>query len=203
VSEPSLLPIRFFRLFLETLNAELGSDTLSVVLEKGNLPPDLIDPQAASRFTSASAAETYARIQQALRVYYGRGARGTLVRIGRILWGRLLDKASFGEKAQAQIVRSLPAAMRLKPTLELLAGFLREKKDGASVHTLDMDLMLADHAGASTIGQKEATSICSVTLGLIEEALFWASGREYDMLEVSCRASGGSACEFKITVSGQ
>lgn len=104
----SLLPIRFFRLFLEILNAELGRDTLSLVLAKGNLPPDLIDPQSASRFSSASAAETYARIQRTLRVYYGRGAHGSLVRIGRILWERLLDGASFAEKTQAQIIHSLP-----------------------------------------------------------------------------------------------
>ncbi len=202
MNQPALLPIRFFRLFLKTLSAEIGQDTLSVVLAKGNLPPDLIDPQAASRFTSASAAETYAGIQRALRVYYGRGARGTLLRVGRILWERLLESASFSEKAQAQIARSLPPAMRLKPTLELLARFLREKADGASLHILDMDLMLADHAAAAAAGQKEDAPICSVTLGLIQEALFWASGREYDVVEVSCRATGGDACEFKITVSG-
>jgi len=203
MTKPALLPIHFFRLFLEILDAELGPDKLSLVLEKGNLPPELIDPQTASRFTSISAAETYAHIQQAMRVYYGRGARGTLVRIGRILWKRLLDTASFSKKAQAQIVRNLPPAMRLKPTLELLARFLREKADGATVHTLDMDLMLADHASAAVTGQKEDAPICAVTLGLIQEALFWVSGHEYDVVEVSCRAAGGDACEFKIAVSGQ
>jgi predicted hydrocarbon binding protein len=203
VSQPSLLPVRFFRLFLETLGTELGQPTLGPVLEKGDLQLDLTDPQAASRFTSASAAEMYARIQHALRVYYGRGARGTLVRIGRILWGRLLDNASFPEKATAQIVRSLPRAAQLKPTLELLARFLSEKPGAVTIHTLDMDFMLADHAAAAALGQKEQAPVCSVTLGLIEEALFWATGREYDVTEVSCRAAGSEdACEFKITVSG-
>jgi predicted hydrocarbon binding protein len=203
MTEPALLPIRFFRLFLEILNAELGPDKLSLVLEKGNLPPELIDPQTAFRFTSISAAETYARIQQAMRVYYGRGARGTLVRIGCILWKRLLDTASFSEKARAQIVCNLPPAMRLKPALELLAHFLREKADGVTIHTLDMDLMLVDHAGTAVFAPKEDAPICTITLGLIQEALFWASGHEYDVVEISCRAAGGDACEFKITVPGQ
>jgi predicted hydrocarbon binding protein len=198
-----LLPPHFFRLFLETVNAELGAQTLGLVLAKGDLQPDLIDPQAASRLSAASAAETYARIQHALRVYYGRGARGTLVRIGRILWGRLLDNASFPEKATAQVLRSLPRAMQPKPTLELLGRFLSEKPGGVTIHTLDMDLLLADHAAAAALGQKEDAPVCSVTLGLIEEALFWASGHEYDVVEVSCRAAGSEdACEFKITVSG-
>jgi predicted hydrocarbon binding protein len=203
VNEAALLPIRFFRLFLESLNAELGPDTLGLVLAKGDLPPDLLDPHSASRFNSASAAETYARIQRALRVYYGRGARGTLVRIGRVLWGGLLEQATFTEKVQAGIARGLPPPLRPKPALELLAHFLSETAQGASVHTLDMDLMLADHAAAAAAGQHEDAPICSVTLGLVQEALFWANGHEYDVLETSCRAAGGDACEFTVTLSGK
>jgi predicted hydrocarbon binding protein len=214
-----LLPTHFFRLFLETLDAELGPKTLAMVLEKADLDPALIDPQAVSHLTSPAAApaspaaapaspapgqaETYAHIQHALRVYYGRGARGTLVRIGRILWIRLLETASLPEKAQAQLARSLPTGQRLKAILELLARFMRERNADVSVHTLDLDLLLVDSVGAATIGQKENAPVCIVTLGLIQEALIWVSGHEYDVEEVSCRAAGGDACEFKITVSGK
>lgn len=202
MSQPVVLPVRFFKAFLEVLNAEIGDETMNLVRAQDELPLDSLDPQAASRLDGFAAAERYAHIQHILRVYYGRGARGILTRIGRLMWERLLENASFPEKAQAQVIRSLPASLRLKPTLELLARFLREKAEGASVHSLDTDLMLADHAAAAALGQTESASICSVTLGLIEEALFWATGHEYDVNEVSCRAAGGDACEFKITVPG-
>lgn len=202
-NSPALLPVRFFKLFLETLNTELGPKTLTVVLEKADLDPAIIHPDAVSHLTSATAAETYARIQRALRIYYGRGARGTLLRIGRILWGRLLESASLPEKAQAQLARSLPTALRLKAVIELLARFMREKNGDVTVHTLDFDLLLADHGGAATIEQKENAPICIVTLGLIQEALIWVSGHEYDVEEISCRANGGDACEFRITISGK
>ena len=198
-----LLPPRFFRLFLETINAELGAKTLAVVLEKVDLDPLLIDPEAVSHLTSLAAAETYARIQHGLRLYYGRGARGTLLRIGRILWGRLLESASIPEKAQAQLARSLPTTLRLKAILELLARFMREKSADVTVHTLDLDLLLADHVGATAVGQKENAPICIVTLGLVQEALMWVSSHEYDVEEISCRATGGDTCEFKITVAGR
>ncbi len=198
-----LLPVRFFRLFLETVNAELGVKTLAIVLEKVELDPRLIDPEVVSHLTAAAAAETYARIQHGLRLYYGRGARGTLLRIGRILWGRLLENASLSEKAQAQLARSLPSGLRLKAILEVLARFLREKNADVTVHTLDIDLLLADHIGANTIGQKENAPICIVTLGLVQEALIWVSGREYDVEEVTCRAVGGDSCEFKVIVAGK
>lgn len=199
----SLLPVRFFRLFLDTLTAEIGYDALVAILEKADLPADLVDPRTVSHYTSQSAAEAYARVQKAMRVYYGRGARGTLVRIGRLLWARLLETASISERTMAQFIRTLPPAMRCKAALDLLAHFMREKPAGATVHTLDLDLMLVDRASAACLGQNEANPVCYVTLGLIQENLFWATARDHDIDEVSCRAAGGDDCEFKIVLEGK
>lgn len=197
------LPVSFFEIFLQTLGTEIGAESLLGIFEKANLPADLLDPQAASRANSQSAAEAYARIQQALRIYYGRGARGSLVRIGRLTWPRLLAAAALTEKARAQWVRALPLTLRPKATLELLASLLRASPTGVTVHTLDLDLLLVDHASAATLGQRETAPVCAVTLGLIHEALFWATGREHDLDEVSCRAAGGETCEFKIKLEGK
>jgi len=198
----SLLPLRFLRLFLETLSAEIGRDVLAVILEKADLPADLLNPQAVSRYKGQSAAETYARIQKAMRAYYGRGARSMLLRVGRLLWGRLLQAASIPEKTTAQFIRTLPAAMRGKAALELLARFMGEKTGSVTVQTVDSNLLLADHISAACLGQAEASPVCHVTLGLIQESLFWATARDHDVAEVACRAAGGNNCEFKITVAG-
>lgn len=195
------IPIRFFRNFLDVLTTELGNEALVSILNKAALPTDLVNPQAVSRYNVAAAAETYARIQKAIRFYYGRGARGTLTRIGRLLWPRLLETASLAEKAQAQFARTLPPSMRIKSALELLAHFLREHPEGVTVHTLDLDLLIVDRAGAVTIEQQEVAPICYVTVGLVQEALFWASGREHDVEERACRATGAAQCEFKVTVA--
>jgi predicted hydrocarbon binding protein len=203
VNEPFDLPLRFLRLFLETLDNEIGEETVGMALELGNLPASIANPQAVSRFTSLSAADVYARLQKALRLYYGRGARGTLMRIGRLMWGRKLEDATFQEKAHAQMIHSLPNTLRRKQALQLLIHFMRDKGRGLSLHTLDLDLMLVDQASPTTISQKESSPICFVTQGLIEESLFWATGRETDVEEISCRAAGGNACEFKIRVGGK
>ena len=201
--DTSLLPLHFFRLFLDTLTAELGPERLVTVLEKADLPAGLIDPQVVSSYTSQSAAQTYARIQKAMRVYYGRGARGALMRIGRLMWARLLRSASISDKAQAQLVRTLPLGMRRKPVLELLARFMREKPEAVSVHSLDLDLMFVDHVSATSAGQSEPSPVCYVTLGLIQESLLWATSREHDIEEISCSAFGGHACEFRIRLEGK
>lgn len=202
-TDPALLPVRFFKLFLDTLTIELGRERLVNVLEKADLPVELVDTQTVSSYTSQSAAQTYARIQKAMRIYYGRGARGALTRIGRLMWTHSLNTAPISEKAQFQLIRTFPAGMRKKSALELLARFMREKTTGVSVHTLDTDLLLVDHVSAAAAGQSEPTPVCFVTLGLIQENLFWATAREHDIEEVSCCASGGRACEFRIKSEGK
>jgi predicted hydrocarbon binding protein len=202
-TDPALLPVRFFRLFLNTLTSELGPETVASVLQKADLPVDLVEPQTVAGYTSQSAAHTYARIQKAMRVYYGRGARGSLMRIGRLMWTRLLESASLSDRAQAQFIRTLPPGMRRKPSLELLARFMREKPTAVSIHNMDLDFLLVDHASAAAAGQHEPGPVCYVTLGLIQENLFWATAREHDIEETSCCASGGHTCEFRIKMEGK
>lgn len=191
---------RFLLLFVETIAVELGSENLAIVLEKAGLPPDLSDPTRWD--PNGTTAATYAGLQKALRTYYGRGARGILMRVGNTMWMRLLRHAPLGMRAQSKLVLGLPVNARRKPALELLAKLLADQRGDVTVHTLDLDLLLADKASPGTLGQSEAERICYVTLGLVRECLHWATGQEHDVEETSCRATGADACEFKITIGG-
>ena len=188
--------------FVQALDIELGQESLSTVLAKVGLPTDWSEPACLGTLSGTTAAETYAGLQKAMRTYYGRGARGFLIRVGGNLWKRLLDDASLSLKAQSKILFGLPLNARRKPALELLVRMLGGQRGDVTVHTLDLDLLLADKASPSTLGQSEPGRICYVTLGLLRECLFWATGQEHDIEETSCRANGEEACEFKIIVGG-
>ena len=137
-----------------------------------------------------------------MRIYYGRGARGILTRVGGNLWKCLLDDAPLPVKAQSKVIFGLPVNARRKSALELLARLMSDQRGDVTVHTLDLDLLLADKASPGTLGQTESERICFVTLGLLRECLFWATGHEHDIEETSCRAKGEEACEFRITIGG-
>ena len=186
---------------METISAELGADNLTAVLEKAGLSVLLADAEAAARFDASAAAQAYAGLQQAFRTYYGRGARGTLLRVGRQMWKKLLHLAPFTLKPQIMLIRGLPASARVKPTLDLLAKLLSAKPGDLTVHSLDPDLLLVDHASPSAAGEHEQEPICWVTMGLVREALYWAANREFDIVETSWRALGAGQCEFKIITS--
>lgn len=190
---------RILKRFAETVAVELGGDQFSAMLSLANLPADWVKPETFLKMDSETAAHAYSALQTAMRTYFGRGARGVLLRVGKALWDDLLDDASLGVKAQAAVTRRLPQSTRRKPTLELLAKLIGVHPGDISVHTLDMDLIYVDHASASAHDQSESRPICFVTQGLIQESLYWATGKSYDVEEVHCKAQGEQNCEFKIT----
>ena len=190
---------RILRRFAETSALELGADQFNAMLSLTNLPAEWKTPGVFLKLNPYDSAHVYAALQTAMRTYFGRGARGVLLRVGQRLWHNLLDDATFGIKAQAAVVKRLPLASRRKPTLELLAKFMGAQSGDIAVHTLDMDLLLVDNASPSTHDQSEPAPICFVTQGLIRESLFWATGKNYDVEEIHCKAQGEHACEFKIT----
>ncbi|MCQ3937167.1 MAG: hypothetical protein DPW18_08985 [Chloroflexi bacterium] len=196
-------PVRLLRRFVETLSDEIGQDTFSAVLSKAGLPREWAKPEHLSALNDVQAAEEYARLQSALRTYYGRGARGILLRIGASLWRHLLADSSFGIRAQASLLRGLPKSFRRRQALELLARILAAKRGDITVHTLDLDLLLVDQASPTTLNQTDDAPVCFVTHGLIRECLFWAVGEEHDIEERACGAMGARRCEFKITIGGR
>jgi predicted hydrocarbon binding protein len=189
---------RLVRFFIDSATREVGADKLPTILAENHLSPLIIEKAHLGHLDGTDAAVLYALLQQALRLFYGRGARGILLRIGEGMWDRMMAQANLLEKAELEIVRRLPVPARRRRMVELVADTLQEGGGAASVHTLDLDLLLVDHSAAATFNQTSTEPVCFVTLGLIQGALFWATGQEADMEEIACKAVGASACEFKI-----
>lgn len=190
---------RILRRFVETVEVELGVDQFHAMLALAKLPPEWANPQTFRKTDPVAAAQAYASLQAAMRTYYGRGARGVLLRVGQRLWGLLLEDAALGGKTRAAVIKRLPLATRHKSILELLARLITTHSGEITVHTLDLDLLFVDHASPATQGQRAAHPICFITQGLIRESLFWGTGRQFDVEETSCKAMGQETCEFKVT----
>lgn len=188
------------RRFVDTVSLELGTDQFKAMLALSKLPAEWAKPETFRKMDAGTAAKAYATLQAAVRSYFGRGARGVLLRVGQRLWNHLLNDATLGGKAQALVIRRLPLETRRKSALELLSQFLGTRREDITLHTLDLDLLLVDHASPATDGYRDTSPICFVTQGLIRESLAWATGQNYDVEETSCKARGENACEFKITI---
>lgn len=188
------------RRFVETVAMELGADQFNAMLALSKLPSEWAKPETFLKLNAAEAARAYASLQAEIRTYFGRGARGVLLRVGQNLWNHLLEDATLVNKAQAAVIKRLPMSARRKSTLELLARFLSTQTGDFTLHTLDLDLLLVDHVSPTTNGYRDSLPMCFVTQGLIRESLFWATGQGHDVEETSCKARGEKECEFKITI---
>ncbi|MFN8404748.1 MAG: V4R domain-containing protein [Anaerolineales bacterium] len=191
---------RITRRLADTISRELGADQFTAMLGLSKLPAEWSKPDAFLKMDALDSAKAYASLQAAMRAYFGRGARGVLLRVGQRMWNHLLEDTSLGGRTQAAVIKRLPQNTRRKPTLDLLAKFLSASPGDITVHTLDLDLLLVDHASPTASGQNESAPVCYVTQGLIRESLFWATGTGYDVDESACKAQGHHACEFKITI---
>lgn len=190
------------RQFIELIVQDVGEEKMALILAMASLPESLLERLSLENVNFLQAVETYASLQKALRMYYGRGARGLLLRSGRRLWESTINSVSIKEKAKLGIVRVLPVPYRRKRVVEMVAGWLQVEDGSTSVHLLDVDLLLVDRGSAATRNQSDDEPICHVTLGLLQGALFWAAGRDADVNEIACRAMGAPACEFKIRIGG-
>ena len=189
---------RVLRRFVETVAVELGADQFHAMLALSELPPEWATPQTFQKMNPTKSAETYAALQAALRAYFGRGARGVLLRVGQRMWNFLLEDAALGGKAQAALIKRLPLSRRRKAILELLGRLIGGQPEEFTVHSMDLDLMVVDHTSPAADGQRASRPICFVTQGLIRESLFWATGQSLDIEETSCKATGQATCEFKV-----
>ena len=189
---------RILHRFVETVAVELGTDQFNVMLALSKLPSEWASPETFLKMDPTESAKTYAALQAAMRTYYGRGARGVLLRVGQRLWNFLLDDAALGGKAQAALIKRLPITSRRKSILELLARLVGNQPGDIMVHNQDLDLLLVDHASPAAENQHDSHPICFVTQGLIRESMFWATGQGFDVEETSCKAMGKEVCEFKI-----
>jgi predicted hydrocarbon binding protein len=184
------------RRFMLAIQDVMGQSGLTTVLRQAGLQRYASALPAADEPANFRASE-YAALMQAIENYYGRGARGTLIRIGYASFKRLVASRRLRARAFHALLRPLPPRARRLLVLRWLAT--QHGRGGKMrIHQDDHNLVLVDMESLATTGRTRDNQICWVTLGEIQEALKWGTGREYDVTEMSCKAKGEPACRFEI-----
>jgi predicted hydrocarbon binding protein len=172
----------------------MGTTGLATILRQAGqiryantLPPDDSNP--------ALPAAEYAALLQAIENYYGRGARGTLMRIGAASFNALVKSRPLARALYATLGRLLPVRQKRAWAVRWLA---REMGGHVTVEATRWQLKLIDLTSAATMGRQRDVEICWLTQGEIMEALKWVTGREHEVAETACKARGDPACRFEI-----
>jgi len=191
------LPNSRSRRFMLAIQDVMGLSGLTTVLRQAGLQRYANALPPADEAAGLKASE-YADLMQAIENYYGRGARGTLTRIGYASFKRLVESRRLRARILQTALRALPLPNRRLVVLRWLAGEVGGPGGRVRVHLDDRDLAFVDQESLATTGRLRDGEICWVTLGEIQEALKWGTGREYEVAEMSCKAKGEIACRFSV-----
>lgn len=138
----------------------------------------------------------YAAILAALRRYFGRGARGTLLRIGRELFKQRVQQNRSRWLVRRLRIRLMPSAKRAAAVLDLLVD---EIALGSGKVLLAGDrAVFVDQSSYRTIGHQETIPICWTAVGELSVALLWGTRQEWEVTEILCRAAGEEQCRFEM-----
>ena len=199
MAEDSVIVNALVRQALVSAQEVMGENGLNAVLHSsglerfiGNFPPNNTEPGIK--------ASEYAKFNEAIEVFYGRGGKGFLRRIG---------KASFqyGVKEQGALLGLAGAALKLMPQrgrikfiLNGLVNALEKTNDqvNAWVEEVDDKLAYCESTCAICNGRHSDQPVCHLYVGSIGEAVRWATDQDYEIIETHCIAKGDPYCRFEV-----
>lgn len=193
-------PNRIARALFVAMEDVMGQHGMSTLLELAMLeqykdapPPDNLNRE----FDFAA----IAAISIALEQMYGtRGGRGMALRVGRASFAGGIKRFGVMKGIGDPAFRALPLQQRVEFGLRGLASVFTNFSDQTStVEQAGQALLFRVEESPFAWGRSSDKPVCHAMVGIILECLSWASnGYEFYVREVSCRATGASACVFKI-----
>ena len=172
------------------LNAVLRTSGLEKFI--GNFPPDNLEPSIE--------ASQYAKLNEAIEAFYGRGGRGMLRRIGKASFQYAVREQAALLGIAGVALKLLPEKQRIKFILNSMANALKKSNPQIEAWVDDKGERLAymESTCAICFDRSSADPICYLYAGSIGEAVQWATGKEYKIIETHCLAKGDPYCRFEI-----
>ncbi len=172
----------------------LGAVLCSCGLERfaGNFPPDDMNPSIQT--------SQYARLNAAIEEFYGRGGPGILKRIGKASFEYAVREQSALLGIAGVALKLLPERQRIKFILNSMVGALKKSNSQVEAWVDDTGERVAYLESTCAIchSRHSEKPICHLYVGSIGEAVRWATGREYRIIETHCIARGDPYCRFEV-----
>jgi predicted hydrocarbon binding protein len=192
------LSTRRTKIILLAMQEVLERNGLTAMLKRAGLQRYIGELSPADAEFDALRASEYAVLLQSIEAQYGSGARGQLNRIGHECFKQMLALEGWNWNMLSLTNRLLPTRERIKRSLTLLAQSMAEPDGDIKVSSDGEQLIFTDSTSDGTRGRTSATEICWLTVGELQECVYWATEENYEVSEVDCKAKGDPACVFVI-----
>jgi hypothetical protein len=199
VREDAVIVNALVRQALISAQEVMGENGLNTVLRTSglerfidNFPPDDLEP--------AIQTSDYARLNEVIESFYGRGGRGMLRRIGTASFQYAVREQAALLGIAGVALKVLPARQRIKFILNAMVDALKKSNPQVEAWLDESGDSLAYCEATCAIchGRVSEEPICFLYLGSIGEAVRWATGRDYEIVETHCIAMGEPYCRFEV-----
>ena len=193
-------PNRMGRIILQSMKQELGAQPLQEVLQAVGLE-QLQTTLPLNNFDKRFPFEQVSALQAATEQVFGvRAGRQRNTRIGRGTLGLGLKDFDPVLGIADLPLRLMPLGMKFRVGLDVFARVFNQFTDqGVKLSEGDgFHLWIIERCPVCWHRQSDEPC-CQLAGGLLEEALFWASGgRRFKVEETGCVAAGAATCTFRI-----
>jgi hypothetical protein len=172
------------------LNAVLHSVGLDRYI--GNFPPNDTNPGIKT--------VEYAKLNEAIEAFYGRGGKGMLRRVGRASF-------QYGVREQGALMGVAGVALKLMAQKQRIKFVLNGMVDALKKTNPQVDAWV-DESGeriaycestcAICLGRHSEQPVCHLYVGSVAEAVRWATDQDYEVTETHCIAKGDPYCRFEV-----
>ena len=194
-------PNKMGRILLLSLEEVIGHNGVNAVLKLAGLTRR-INNYPPNTFDLDFPFEEISRIQVVLEDMYGpRGGRGVALRAGRAAFKYGLREFGSVIGVADLAFRLLPLKMKLQTGAEVMADtFNRYTDQIVRVEETPHVLKWMIERCPMCWDRKTDTPCCHLSVGVIQEALFWVSGGKNFMVEeITCIGQGDETCTMLIT----
>ena len=198
-SEDLVIVNTLMRQALVAVEEVMGKNGLNAVLRMSNLeqyvdnlPPDDLNPSVKS--------SDYARLNEAIESFYGRGGRGMLHRIGKASFQYAVREQSALLGLAGVALKLLPRKQQIRFILNSVANALKKTNSQVQVEVEEADNTFVYVARTCSVcyARQSDKPICHLYVGSIGEAVRWATGQPYQIQETHCIAKGDPYCCFEV-----
>lgn len=200
--EDAVIVNALVRQALEAAEEVMGTNGLNAVLRTSglerfidNFPPNDLKPGVKS--------SEYARFNQAIEEFYGRGGRGFLNRIGRQSFRYAVDEQAALMGLAEVALKVLPQKGRIKFVLNSMVDALEKTNPQVDAWAGEKDgkMIYVERTCAICYGRTSENPVCHLYVGSLSEAVKWATGKDYEIKETACIAKGDDYCQFEVCES--
>jgi len=180
----------------------MGERGLKVVLRQSGLER-YIDKLPPNNMEQDIPTVDYAALNQAVQEFYGRAGKGMLQRIGRTSFRYGVEEQATLMGIAGTALKLMPQKTRIKFILTQMSKSLMDVNDETYIEVQETadGFVLTDFTCGVCCCRQAEKPICYLYIGSISEAVKWATGQNYTVREVECRAMGAEACRFLVVAS--